>query len=91
MRRSAGRCVIAAILIGLGWAVGKAHTTQPNFELIVDAPAGQTKVECRRGCELAWVERGVNPSAQRQSAFTFNCGGTVERCSSYRIGGWVKP
>jgi hypothetical protein len=90
MQRTALRVAISALLIGLGWTVGKAQTTQPDFELIVTAPAGETTVECRRGCELVWVER-VNPAARRLSTFTFECsGGSVERCSSARIGGWVK-
>jgi hypothetical protein len=80
------------MLVGLGWAVGKAQTSQPDFELVVTAPAGETNVECRRGCELVWVERGINPNAKPQSTFTFSCsGGGAQQCSSARIGGWVKP
>ena len=90
MKRTTLRLTIAAALIALGWAAGKAQTGQPDFELVVTAPAGQTSVECRRGCELAWVERGVNPSATPQPTFTFGCGGTTNPCSSYKIGGWVK-
>jgi hypothetical protein len=49
-------------------------------------------VECVRGCELAWTERGVNPNARRMAAFTFACNGPSQpRCTSGRIGGWVKP
>jgi hypothetical protein len=58
--------------------------------LIVNAPAGETTVECRRGCEMAWVERGVNPVSKPMQTFKFACGGGGrERCSSLRIGGWV--
>ena len=90
MKRTSLRLTIAAALIAIGWAAGKAQPVQPDFELVVTAPAGQTTVECRRGCELVWVERGLNPSATPQPTFTFNCGGTTDRCSSYKIGGWVK-
>jgi hypothetical protein len=89
MTRIAFRAAIAAALIALGWTVGKAQAPQPDFELIVNAPAGETNVECRRGCELAWVERGVNSQATPKSTFTFKCSGQ-ERCSSFRIGGWLK-
>jgi hypothetical protein len=90
MRHIAFRVTISALLLGLGWAVGKAQTTQPDFEVVVTAPAGETTVECRRGCELVWVERGLNPAAKPQSTFTFACsGGGVNRCSSARIGGWL--
>ena len=87
MKRTTLRLTIAAALIAIGWAAGTAQSAQPDFEL---APAGHTSVECRRGCELAWVERGLNPSAKPQPTLTFNCGGTTDRCSSYKIGGWVK-
>jgi hypothetical protein len=91
MRQTLGRLVIAAGLVGLGWAAGRAQNAGPDFELVVDAPVGQTSVECRRGCTLAWVERGV-PDGGSQTTFTFRCGGAgAERCSSYAIGGWVKP
>jgi hypothetical protein len=89
MKRTARRVVIAAALIGLGWAAGKAQTAQPDFELVVDAPAGTTNVECRRGCGLLWVERGTHDASQAQQTFTFSCSGP-NRCSSARVGGWVK-
>lgn len=88
MRKVAMRTLMALLLVALGWAAGRAQAPQPDFELIVDAPTGQTNVQCKRGCELAWVERG-HQTASGQSTFTFACTGT-ERCSSYRIGGWIK-
>ncbi len=89
MRRTAVRLVVAAMLIGLGWAAGMAQTTKPDFELVVDAPAGDVSVTCAKGCDLAWVERGVNPNATPTQTFTFGCGGPV-RCSSGKIGGWIR-
>ena len=80
------RVAIAAALIACGWAVGSAQTAQPDFELIVNAPAGETTVECR-GCELVWSERGVNPAAKPLRTFMFKCTG---RCSSGEIAGWIK-
>lgn len=87
MARSASHLAFAAALLFLGWAVGRAQSTQPTFELIVDAPSGETTVTCVRGCELAWVERGVNPNAKPEKTFKYSCNGP--RCSSSRIGGWL--
>jgi hypothetical protein len=83
------RAAVVAVLAGGGWAFGRAQTTQPDFELIVNAPAGDVQVMCVRGCALAWVERGVNPRATPQPTFSFSCSGTG-RCSSGLIGGWSR-
>jgi hypothetical protein len=90
MGRAISRTLLVILLVGAGWALGRAQVRQPEFELRVDAPAGETRVECVRGCELMWVERGVNPNDSPQSSFSFACRGQVERCSSARIGGWTK-
>lgn len=87
MARTIVQSALAVILIFLGWTVGKAQTSAPAFELVVDAPGGETTIECVRGCELAWVERGVNPNASRIPTFTYRC--TAPRCSSGRVGGWL--
>ena len=89
MRRVLCRTLMALALVALGWAAGTAQTAQPDFELIVDAPVGETTVECVRGCEMAWVERGINPAAERMPTFKYGCTG-VQRCSSRKIGGWLK-
>lgn len=80
--------VCAAVLVFLGWAVGRAQTSAPAFEVVVDAPTGETKITCVKGCELAWVERGVNPNAKPGPTFTYSCSG-APRCSSARVGGWL--
>ena len=82
--RIAGQCAIALILVFAGWVVGRAQTTAPDFELAVDAPSGETTLKCLRGCELVWVERGLNANASRMATFTYKC--TAPRCSSGRIG-----
>jgi len=80
---------VAAILVFLGWTVGRAQTSAPAFELVVDAPGGETTIQCVRGCKLAWVERGVNPNAAPIPTCTYRCTGS--RCSSARVGGWLNP
>ena len=83
MARTIVQIVLAVILIFLGWVVGRAQTSAPTFELVVDAPGGATTIECVEGCKLAWVERGVNANAD----FLISMHGT--RCSSGRVGGWL--
>ena len=91
MIRSQIRLVIAVALIAAGWVAAKAQSSPPDFEIVVDAPAGETTVTCKRGCNLAWVERGVNPNATPIQSFTFKCGGgpSEGRCSSHAVGGWI--
>src|SRR5262245_57694822 len=91
MRRLFLRAVVATALIALGWGIGRAQTTTPDFELVIDAPAGETKIECQRGCDLTWVERGLNPNARPVPTFSFGCSGAGQvRCPSGRVGGWIK-
>jgi hypothetical protein len=88
MRQKLLRLVIAAALVLLGWAAGKAQTSQPSFEIRVNAPGGETTIECVRGCALAWVERGVNSASREMTTFKYGC--SADRCSSGRVGGWLK-
>ena len=92
MPRIVLRAAIAALLVMAGWAAGRAQATEPAFELVVNAPAGETRIECVRGCDLAWVERGLNPQAMPARTFTFRCTGRAvpARCSSARVGGWLR-
>lgn len=89
MSRSTLRTLLVAItMLGIGWIVGHAQSSTPDFELSISAPSGQTTVECISGCELNWWER-PNPNSARQARFTYSC--TGQRCESGRIGGWLKP
>lgn len=78
----------AVLFIVTGWMMGRAQTTQPEFEIQVTAPGGRTTIECLRGCALAWVERGVNPTATPIRTFTFSC--SAATCSSAKVGGWLR-
>jgi len=92
MVRNLIRIAVACALVGLGWAVARAQSEAPSFELLIDAPEGKTTIECVRGCELSWVERGVNPNARPQATFQYSCTNSRSgRCGSGRIGGWLTP
>jgi hypothetical protein len=86
--------VISIFMLLIGWAAGRAQApAQPAFEIRVNAPTGETTIECVRGCTLAWVQRGVIPSDVPQSTFTYSCSGAAAppRCGSGLIGGWLTP
>jgi hypothetical protein len=85
--RTIAQSVIAVILLFVGWAVAKAQVSAPAFELVIDAPRGETTIKCVRGCELVWVERGFNANTSAMPSFTYRC--TAPRCSSGRVGGWL--
>lgn len=88
MRRSIWTVALVIIAVVVGWVVGHAQGGNPDFELVVTAPGGETSVQCVRGCDLKWVERGSNPNSGLMTKFTFSCG--ASECSSGRIGGWVR-
>jgi len=82
--------LVAFASLGAGWAAAKAQLPEPNFELLVEAPAGATTITCLSGCRLMWIERGINPNAATMRTFEFSCqGGGVQRCSSAKVGGWI--
>jgi len=87
MAHKAFIAVIALLLVSFGWVAGRSQTSAPDFEFIVNAPSGETIIECVRGCNLLWVERGIPENATPQTRFTYSCG--AARCSSGSIGGWI--
>jgi hypothetical protein len=92
MRSTILRVLVAFALLGTGWVAAQAQISEPDFELVVEAPAGPTTVTCVRGCRLKWVERSNNANSKPMQSFDFSCqGGGVQRCSSARVGGWVTP
>jgi hypothetical protein len=92
MARVALRGLLVAALIGVGWVAGRAQGTGPDFVIRIDAPEGKTNVECVSGCQLAWVERMVPESVTPNSTtFNYGCSNSPSaRCSSGRVGGWIK-
>jgi hypothetical protein len=95
MTRMAVRLLLTVGLTGMGWAIGKAQEPLPDFEIVIDAPMGDTTIECVRGCQgLAWIERMVPGTVAKPSekVFTYGCRNPGNaRCPSGRIGGWVQP
>jgi hypothetical protein len=91
MRAMILRTLVAFVLMGTGWAA-KAQISEPNFELVVEAPPGATTITCLRGCRLMWIERGIPTNGGTMRSFDFSCqGGGVQRCSSAKVGGWITP
>jgi hypothetical protein len=96
MTRRAVQILAAVGFVVIGWGIGRAQTTEPNFEIVAEmrAEPGSLKgsVQCVRGCSLSWVERGINPNAQPMRTFEFSCTAAEARaCSSARVGGWITP
>ena len=54
-------CVLAA------WSLGRAQTAVADFELSIDAPAGEVRVKCLRGCQWGALSNEDPPVA------TFSC------------------
>ena len=82
------RAVWALILIGLGWTVGSAERPQPEFMIAIDAPAGETRVECLSGCKLVGARDLPNPRAGFMKVYSYSCSGvSVQRCEA-KVAGW---
>jgi hypothetical protein len=81
--------VLALGLLGLGWALGYAQRVEPEFMIQIDAPAGETSVECLSGCELVGARDVENPRAGRMKTYRYRCGGeSAQRCTG-RVAGWL--
>lgn len=89
MPRPCRAVAAATVLFGLGWVAGHAQARQPDFEIVVNAPTGETKISCVRGCTLHWVERGVPDALTPSPTFTYACNG-ANGCASGRVGGWIE-
>ena len=72
MRLTVLRVAVALGLVIVGWSVGKAQTTVADFEIAIDAPRGDLKLMCQKGCD--WAKDG----ATQLSTITFQC--QTERC-----------
>lgn len=85
------RLVWTVVLVGLGWALGYAERSEPDFMIAIDAPAGETRVECLSGCNLKGSRDLENPNAAKLTVYSYGCsGGAVQRCGT-RVAGWSVP
>ena len=91
MIRASLRIVIAAALVGVGWMAARAQTPEPDFEIVVDAPQDGTKVECVRGCSLAYVVLGTDSARTLASQkLEYACVMTPDARCSVTLSGWTK-
>jgi hypothetical protein len=80
--------VIAFLFVGLGWTLGHAQRPDPEFMIAIDAPVGETRVECVSGCTLMGARDLENPNASRMRTYTYGCSGRdVRRCGA-QVAGW---
>ena len=77
---------LAFVLVGLGWAIGYAQRPEPEFMIAIDAPVGETRVECLSGCELIGARDLGNPNAGRLKVYGYGC--NARRCKA-RVAGWL--
>ena len=72
MKREALLIVVALLLVVAGWSAGRttAQARVADFEISIEAPRGEVKVTCARGCD--WPAAGTLPT------ITFRC--ESERC-----------
>jgi hypothetical protein len=85
----ARRVLGALLLVGLGWTLGSAARPEPEFTIAVDAPAGQTRVECLSGCRLIGARDLPNSNAAQMKVYSYGCRGAA-RCGA-QIAGWRAP
>ena len=82
------RVVWPVMLIGLGWMVGAAERPEPEFMIAIDAPVGQTRVECLSGCRLMGARDLPNRHAGQMKVYSYGCSGRgVQRCGA-QVAGW---
>jgi hypothetical protein len=82
------RVVWALLLIGCGWAFGAAGRPEPEFMISIDAPVGQTRVECLSGCRLIGARDLPNSKALRMKVYSYSCSGDgAQRCGA-QVAGW---
>lgn len=85
---NARRFTWALLLIGLGWTVGAAARPEPDFMIAIEAPVGQTRIECLSGCRLVGARDLPNSRAMQMKVYSYECSGRdTQRCAA-RVAGW---
>jgi hypothetical protein len=83
------RVLLALGLLAVGWTLGYAQRAQPEFMIAIDAPAGNTRIQCVSGCELVGARDMENPNAGRMKTYQYSCGGSSESRCAARVAGWL--
>lgn len=83
------RLFLAVALLGVGWTLGYAQRAQPEFMIAIDAPAGETRIQCISGCELVGARDLENPNAGRANTYRYVCSGPAESRCKARVAGWL--
>lgn len=84
MKRTLLRIVLAVGFIGAGWSLGNAQARVADFEITIDAPRGDVRLTCSRGC--AWGEKGSPSQTTSFRCETQRCRGTFNGHGRITIG-----
>jgi hypothetical protein len=80
MNRFAARIAIVAALVCLGWAVGRAQTAKPDFQLAVHVAADQVTLSCLRTCTLDNVDNKIlTCDSNKPCDWTVHMDGRIQR------------
>lgn len=60
MRLKVMLCAVAVLLVVGGWSAGRAQSSVADFYITIDAPPGNVRVNCTRGCD--WPAEGGSPA-----------------------------
>jgi hypothetical protein len=86
--KTGGRVFLGIGLLGIGWAVGYAQRPEADFMIKINAPAGNTSVECVSGCELL-SEHDLESANGRMKTFAFGCTGSASKRCGAQAAGWL--
>ena len=83
------KAILGAALLALGWTLGYAQRSEPQFVIAIDAPGGETSVQCVSGCKLVGSRDVDNPNAGFMTMYRYACGAQgVGRCRA-SVAGWL--
>ena len=85
----ATRAFLALVLLAIGWSAGYAQRTKPEFIVAIDAPAGNTRVQCVSGCELLGARDVESAGAGRMQTYEYGCSSAPGGRCMARVAGWL--
>ena len=75
---------------GMGWMAAKAQTSEPNFEVVVNAPSGETTIECVRRLRARMGGARPQPEFEADEDLHVQVRWRLQVLIA-RVGGWVRP